>query len=108
MAGDPVAGLNEVNQLSDLGGPSFASKHLRFLAPAVAVILDSVISSRLGYALNLTGYRMFLTDCARVAEEVNASGLKHPYRSSGPWYVSDIELAVFAKLQGFECPSAPS
>src|ERR1700729_4625872 len=40
-----------INSLLDLNGlaVSFASKHLKFLAPEKAVVLDSIISERLGY-----------------------------------------------------------
>lgn len=41
-------------------GVSFASKHLRMLAPQRFAVLDSVLSEELGFALNIAGYKLFL------------------------------------------------
>lgn len=98
--GRPVDGLREVSRLKCLGRPSFASKHLRFLAPWSAVVLDSIISGNLGYPYRPEGYALLLADCSRFAHEVNKAGVEHPFRPGEDWYVSDVELAVFAKLRG--------
>ena len=45
----------EVIQSLDGLGVAFASKHLKFLVPSSAVVLDSVIESKLGYATNSAG-----------------------------------------------------
>jgi hypothetical protein len=96
--GDPLAGLQNINRLYGLGRPSFASKHLQFLAPQVAVILDSVMSTRFGYPMNLDGYEQLLEDCEALTAAINRTSIEHPFRTSGR-YVSDIELAVFAQIQ---------
>ena len=41
-------------------GVSFASKHLRMLAPQRFAVLDSVLSEKLGFALNIAGYKLFM------------------------------------------------
>ncbi|GAB2794600.1 hypothetical protein GCM10027040_21080 [Halomonas shantousis] len=41
-------------------GVSFASKHLRMLDPQRYAVLDEVISKGLGFAMNPTGYALFL------------------------------------------------
>lgn len=47
-------------------GVSFASKHLRLLAPDRFGVLDDVISQGLGYALNPAGYNLFISDLRRL------------------------------------------
>ena len=39
---------------------SFASKHLRMLVPHRFAALDSVLSEKLGFALNVAGYKLFM------------------------------------------------
>lgn len=46
-------------QISGLG-ISFASKHLRMIAPQRYAVLDEVLSTGLGFALNVKGYRLFM------------------------------------------------
>lgn len=41
-------------------GVSFASKHLRMLAPEKFAVLDEVISEGFGFALNQKGYQLFM------------------------------------------------
>jgi hypothetical protein len=41
-------------------GISFASKHLRMIAPQRYAVLDEVLSTGLGFALNVKGYRLFM------------------------------------------------
>lgn len=41
-------------------GVSFASKHLRMLDPHRFAVLDSVLSEKLGFALNVAGYKLFM------------------------------------------------
>ena len=70
-------------------GFSFASKVLRFMQPEKAVILDQVLSTRLGYPKTAGGYEDFLSDCYAL-REVAAPDLR----------ICDIESALFAKVQG--------
>jgi hypothetical protein len=65
--GRVVESLTILLQVKNLG-ISFASKHLKFLAPKNAVVLDSIIEEQLGYATNPAGYGAFLTDCSEILD----------------------------------------
>ena len=95
--GSPGEGLRAINGLKGLG-ISFASKHLRFLVPQSAVVLDSIISGRLGYSMSIDGYESFLADCQTLQADVERASIVHPFNADGHWRVSDIESAIFAKL----------
>ena len=90
-AGDDLSAIKSLLELNGLA-VSFASKHLKFLAPENAVVLDSIISKRLGYELTPNGYQAFLNDCRRILERAKACGGREG------WRVSDIEMAIFEKL----------
>jgi hypothetical protein len=90
-AGDDLRAIKSLLELNGLA-VSFASKHLKFLAPENAVVLDSIINKRLGYELTPNGYQAFLNDCRHILERAKASG------SRERWRVSDIEMAIFEKL----------
>lgn len=78
-------------------GFSFASKQLRFLAPEKAVILDSVIRHRLGYAPTIAGYDEFLQDCASILELARSSGkLDQTLRQK--LRICDVEVALYISL----------
>jgi hypothetical protein len=96
--GKPVEGLGHLTRLSGLA-VSFASKHLRFLAPERAVVLDSIISTRLGYPLDGFGYREFLADCYALLEAVRTSGVPYPFEDEGGWRLSEIEMGLFQQLR---------
>jgi hypothetical protein len=81
-------------------GISFASKHLKFLAPDDAVVLDSIIAEQLGYATNLAGYGTFLTDCHDVLNACNQFEIRYTGWGAQGWRVSDIEMAIFQKIRG--------
>ena len=55
-------------------GISFASKHLRMLAPEKFAVLDDVISEGLGFALNQKGYQLFMQ---LLGEFLNKNHIKH-------------------------------
>ncbi len=95
-----VDALKAINLLYGLGRVSFASKHLRFLAPQSAVILDSQIAKGLHYRSDQNGYRSFLDDCLSLTDQMNKTSIQHPFRPNKNWYVSDIELSIFAQLRG--------
>lgn len=96
--GDVAGGVAEIAKLQFLG-QSFASKQLRFMAPDRAVILDSVIRSRLGYGATKAGYGEFLGDCEAILLHAQQShDLDAQFRQR--LRVCDIESAIFAKLQG--------
>jgi Putative 8-oxoguanine DNA glycosylase OGG-like protein len=91
---EALATLQRVNEF----GISFASKHLKFLAPNKAVVLDSIIETRLGYARNLAGYENFLTNCHLILAELQTHNIEYPGWGAKGWRVSDVEMAIFAKL----------
>lgn len=69
-------------------GVSFASKHLRHLAPARWAVLDDVISQGLGYALNPAGYNLFISDLRRLQ------------RAHFPDFrIADIEASLFVLIR---------
>lgn len=78
---------------------SFASKHLKFLAPEKAVVLDSLISRGLGYALTTDGYVEFVEKCQSIAERLNQAGLRAKALGGSPWRVSDVEMAIFMHVK---------
>ncbi len=95
---DARAGLQSLLGLSGLG-ISFASKHLKFLDPERAVVLDSVISGHLGYLPSCDGYMEFLADCHDLRRRVVGANVAYPFPNEGAWRVSDIEMAIFARLR---------
>lgn len=69
-------------------GVSFASKHLRHLAPTRFAVLDDVISQGLGYALNPAGYNLFISDLHRLQQ------------SHFPQFrIADIEAGLFVLIR---------
>lgn len=96
------AALTELNFLKGLGTPSFASKHLRFLHPQFCPILDQV-TARLGYTFTPKGYEAFAEDCAAIARELDSRGIYNPVpRPSGRWFCSEVDMALFAYLNGWQ------
>ncbi|MFT4175787.1 MAG: hypothetical protein QM627_03950 [Luteolibacter sp.] len=88
--------LVALNHLSDLGTPSFASKHLRFLRPDVCPVLDRLLSQSLGYRFTPVGYQQFSTDCSTIAQQLITSGI---FQASGKrWGSADVEMSIFARL----------
>jgi hypothetical protein len=99
---DTAAALRSVNQIHTLGQVSFASKHLRFLWPNACPVLDSVISSSLGYSMTTTGYSQFCRDCSQISETLRNLGMVNPMqREEDGWFAADVEMALFAGLNGW-------
>ena len=69
-------------------GVSFASKHLRLLLPERYAVLDEVLSTGLGFALNPTGYALFMREIKRFKE-------KYSIRHS----LAHIEWAIFGLVR---------
>ncbi len=90
--------LSKIQSLQDLG-LSFASKHLRFLCPQKAVILDSIISSRLGYPSDVGGYSAFVADCQQMAMILNRAEIRHETRPRARWWPCDVEMCPYAELR---------
>lgn len=102
---DVPAALREINQIVGLGRPSFASKHLRFLRPDICPILDSVISRGMGYTEDVASYGQLSDDYLKVARLVEACQQPNPMkRANGKWFASDVDMALFAHLQGWGQP----
>lgn len=78
---------------------SFGSKHLKFLDPDRNVVLDSVISERLGYPRNMKGYSDWLATCHEFLELVRSAGVPYPGVGTNGWRVSDVEMAIFNKIR---------
>jgi hypothetical protein len=97
VAGRPAQAIASVIALEGLG-VSFGSKHLRFLAPAHAVVLDSIISERLGYLRTAEGYSEFVADCACLRDILNERQIAAtPDRKT--WRISDVEMAIYMSLR---------
>jgi hypothetical protein len=95
-AGSVFRALSCVNELSGLGTPSFASKHLRFLRPDMCGVFDSVLRDELGIPFNPGGYHDFCGRCRSVAEALSAGGVPCPAaRDKGAWLVADAEGALY-------------
>ncbi|QJW97758.1 hypothetical protein [Frigoriglobus tundricola] len=92
-----TSALCAVNQLRDLGRPSFASKHLRFLCPVLSPVLDSIIADEYGYPLSPEGYGDYAADCLRVASRLRLERVENPMsRVENAWFAGDVDMAVFA------------
>ena len=91
-----ASALVSLNHLSDLGTPSFASKHLRFIRPDICPVLDSLLSQSLGYRFTAAGYQSFSTDCCSAAVQLSAAGVALP--TGNPWRAADVEMSIFACL----------
>jgi hypothetical protein len=97
--GKIVGALKSLQEVNQLGSVSFASKHLKFLAPNSAVVLDSIISGRLGYPMTPDGYQIFLTDCHAILRQIVDARLEYTGQGAKEWRVSDVEMAITAKLR---------
>jgi hypothetical protein len=91
-------GLETLLNAKELG-VSFASKHLKFLVPESAVVLDSVICQNLGYAKTPAGYQDFLDDCHAILERITTDKVKYTGWSASGWRVCDVETAIYEKLK---------
>lgn len=94
--------LIEINLITGLGTPSFASKHLRFLRPDICPILDGINRRSLQYAFNPQGYRQLSEDCLCIAARLLDRQIVNPMnREDGRWFAADVEMATFAYLNRF-------
>lgn len=97
LNGDPRAAIDTVTEVKNLG-LSYGSKHLKFLCPTHAVVLDGVIRKKLGYPETPNGFLAFLADCGEIRDDLNAN---HVPTGAAEliWRVSDVEMAIFAKVK---------
>lgn len=88
--------LTQVNALSGLGSPSFASKHLRFLRPDICPVLDSILHDVLPYSFDPDGYSEFCEDCRLLAGALAERHVGNPIvRQNGVWFAADVEGALY-------------
>ena len=97
LKNDPREAIKLVTSLKGFA-VSFGSKHLKFLDPERAVVLDSIISERLGYLRTPDGYAEFLGDCMSIRDALNTEGIAAS-KKQRLWRVSDVEMAIFSKLR---------
>ena len=91
--------LREVRRIRFLG-LSFASKHLRLLRPDLCPVLDSILSERLGYPLNVASYRRFADHCLKIARWLDGHQVRNPVpREGGSWFVADVEMALYVHVK---------
>lgn len=72
-------------------GVSFASQHLRHLAPTEFAVLDDVISQGFGYALNPAGYNLFISDLRRLQQS--------HFREFHELHIADIGAGLLALVR---------
>ena len=78
-------------------GVSFASKHLRFLAPQACSILDSKMAAAAEFASNPRGLAQYSALCMSLSERLQARQIEDPVqRPGGRWYPADVDMALFA------------
>jgi hypothetical protein len=99
---DVCAALIELNHIKGLGEPSFASKHLRFLCPRFCPVLDSVVAAGVGYERSVVGYGQWSAESAAAARHLEHCAVRNPMgRPGGAWFAGDVDMAIFACLQGW-------
>lgn len=93
--GDVKSAMEAMLGLNGLG-VSFASKHLKFLNPDRHVVLDRIISERLGYPRTPDGYIEFVSDCGSILDAVQAAGIVR--KDENPFRIADVEMAIYQIL----------
>lgn len=91
---DVAAALADVNTLKGLGTPSFASKHLRFMRPALCPVFDSLLQEALPYSFDPQGYGSFAQDCKDLALALVRAKVPNPRERE--WLAADVEAALYA------------
>lgn len=99
-----------VNRIKFLGSVSYASKHLRFMAPSACVTLDRLLAFQLNCGPRVEAFVRLSADCASIATEFSQSGLVPHPAGDRVWHAADVEAAIFTKLNpgvvtGSTCPS---
>jgi hypothetical protein len=97
-AGQDKEAIKSLTALTGLG-VSYASKHLKFLSPDKAVVLDSLIERGLGYKQSANGYVEFVNQCRQWAKLLNNNKIHCKRTTEGEWRVSDVEMAVFIHVR---------
>lgn len=94
---NPREAITEIISINCLA-VSFGSKHLKFLDPNRAVVLDSIISERLGYRREPDDYVAFLDVCGSIRDTLNKLNVVAGAPNTR-WRVSDVEMAIFMHLR---------
>jgi hypothetical protein len=95
--------LREVNRLRGLGQPSYASKHLRFVAPEHCGVLDNLVAKTLDYNYDADGYAELSNDLRHLGKLLTSRGVMNPMRrEGGAWWPADVDLAIFAWIRRHE------
>jgi len=93
---DLESALRVVNRLKGLGTPSFASKHLRFLAPRLCPVFDDYLRVLLPYSFGPRGYAAWAEDCSVLAAALTRRRAVNPWPGrDGDWYAADVEAAIY-------------
>ena len=87
--------LRAVNCVKTLGAPSFASKHLRFLAPQLCPVFDAYLQQILPYSDDPSGYAAFAADCSSLASHLTSASAQNPWPNRDRWYAADAEAAIY-------------
>lgn len=92
-----ASAMRELNEICDLGKPSYSSKHLRFLYPEYCPILDSMFAQDLMYSYDPAGYEELAHDFQQLATTLRSAGIKNPRRRpAGSWFAADVDMALNA------------
>jgi hypothetical protein len=100
VATAPADAMRSINRIRSLGQPSYASKHLRFVAPERCGVLDSLIATRLEYDYDADGYGALSEDLVHLARRLTSRGVQNPMRRPrGAWWPADVDMAIFAWIR---------
>ncbi len=104
-AADVGAGVDvAVQSVLDLHslGVSFGSKHLRFLAPRVCGILDAKMAKETRLPKSAAGLARYSALCCELARRLERRRVPNPMnRGEAGWYAADVDMALFAIVQGW-------
>lgn len=94
-----VESLHEIVGLKGLS-VSFGSKHLKFLDLGRHVVLDSILSERLGYTRDEAGvgYMNWRAACQNFLKIISYENIAYP-GTGNSWRISDVEMAIFNKIR---------
>jgi hypothetical protein len=96
--GDSLDVVQWINGL----GVSYGSKVLRFLRPDICPVLDSRISEEAGYSNDSSGYCQYAFNASKIARFLETNSIGNPMqRSQGAWFAGDVDMALYAKIQGW-------
>lgn len=93
----PELALLEINNIKNLGTPSFASKHLRFLSPEKCPILDSIIQKNIGIPDDYMGYKILADEYTQISKYLAERNIVPAInRPNNKWFVADVDMVLFS------------